>query len=59
MSPGKGRPIVGEEAKNKWVSLRATETTVRKLDECSKATGKTKTDVLEEMIDEYHKKVCK
>lgn len=59
MSPRTGRPIVGEEPKDKGISLRATQTTVRKFDECAKATGKTKTDLLERMVDELHKKVCK
>lgn len=59
MSPRTGRPIVGEEPKNKQIALRATETTVRKFDECAKATRKTKTDLLEQMVDELHKKVCK
>lgn len=59
MAPRTGRPIVGDEAKDQRISLRATETTVRKLDECAKATQKTKTDLLEEMVDELHKKVCK
>lgn len=31
MSPRTGRPIVGEEPKNKRISLRATETTVKKI----------------------------
>lgn len=59
MAPRTGRPIVGDEAKNLRISLRATETTVRKFDECAKATKKTKTDLLEEMVNELHKKVCK
>lgn len=59
MAPRTGRPIVGEEAKNQRISLRATESTVKKFDECAKATRKTKTDLLEEMVDELHKKVCK
>lgn len=59
MTPRTGRPIVGEEPKNKQIALRATETTVRKFTECAKATGKTKTDLLEEMVNELHRKVCK
>lgn len=59
MSPKTGRPIVGAEPKNKQIALRATETTVRKFNECSIATGKTKTDLLEEMVDKLHDKVCK
>lgn len=59
MSPKTGRPIVGSEPKNKQIALRATESTVRKFDECAKATGKTKTDLLETMVNELHEKVCK
>ena len=51
MSPSTGRPIVGNAPKNKQIALRATETTVKKFSECSKITGKTKTDLLEEMVD--------
>lgn len=54
MSPRTGRPIVGNEPKNKQISLRATETTVKKFSECSKITGKTKTDLLEEMVDNLY-----
>lgn len=59
MSRKVGRPIVGSEPKDKQIALRATETTVKKFDECSKATGKTKTDLLEEMVNDLHNKVCK
>lgn len=58
MSPKTGRPIVGDEPKNKQVALRATETTVRKFTECAKVTGKTKTELLEEMVNDLYKKVC-
>jgi len=58
MTPRTGRPIAGNEPKNKQIALRATESTVRKFAECSKATGKTKTDLLEEMVDDLHEKVC-
>lgn len=54
MSPRTGRPIVGSEPKNKQIALRATETTVKKFSECSKMTGKTKTDLLEEMVNELY-----
>lgn len=54
MSPKTGRPIVGKEPKNKQIALRATETTVKKFNECSKITGRTKTDLLEEMVDNLH-----
>lgn len=59
LQPRTGRPIVGSEPKDKYISLRATSTTVQKFTECSQATGKTKTDLLEEMVEELHNKVCK
>lgn len=42
MSPRTGRPIVGKEPKNKRIALRATETTVKKFQECSEITQKLK-----------------
>lgn len=54
MSPRTGRPIAGEEPKNKQIALRATESTVIKFDNCSNITGKTKTDLLEEMVDNLY-----
>lgn len=59
MSPRTGRPIVGEEPKNKRVSLRATETTVKKFKECSDITRKSQTDLLEEMVDDLHNRLNK
>ena len=59
MPPRTGRPIVGSEPKNKQIALRATTTTVKKLTECSKITGKTKTDLLEEMVDTLYDNLTK
>ena len=59
MSPKSGRPIVGKEPKDRQIALRATETTVRKFSECAEATGRTKTELLEQMVEELHEKVCK
>ena len=59
MSPRTGRPIVGNEPKNKRVSLRATETTIRKFQECSEITNKTQTDLLEQMVDDLHDRLTK
>lgn len=59
MSPRTGRPIVGNEPKSKQIALRATETTVKKFSECSEITGKTKTDLLEEMVNDLHEKLTK
>ena len=59
MSPRTGRPIVGNEPKNKRVSLRATETTIRKFQKCSEITNKTQTDLLEQMVDDLHDRLTK
>lgn len=59
MSPKTGRPIVGKEPKNKQIALRATETTKQKFQECSVITGKTQTDLLEEMVDDLHDRLTK
>ena len=59
MSPRTGRPIKGKEPKNKRVSLRATETTIRKFQECSEITKKTQTELLEIMVDDLHNNVTK
>lgn len=59
MSPRTGRPIVGNEPKNKQIALRATETTVRKFQECAEITGKTKTELLAKMVDELHERLTK
>ena len=59
MSPRTGRPIVGSEPKNKQIALRATETTVRKFQECAEITGRTKTELLAQMVDELHERLTK
>ena len=50
---------MGEEPKNKRISLRATETTVKKFQECSEMSKKTQTELLEIMVDGLHKKLTK
>ena len=57
MSPKTGRPIVGDEPKNKQIALRATESTVRKFQECAEITGKTKTSLLEQMVNRLHEEL--
>lgn len=57
MSPRTGRPIVGSEPKNKRVSLRATETTIKKFQECSDITRKTQTELLEDMVNDLHNRL--
>lgn len=59
MSPRTGRPIAGSEPKNKQIALRATETTVQKFQECADITGKTKTELLAQMVDELHERLTK
>ncbi len=59
MSPKTGRPVVGNEPKNKRISLRATETTVKKFQECSDITRKTQTELLEEMVNNLHNELIK
>ena len=54
-----GRPIVGQEPKDRQIALRATETTVAKFSECAKISGKTKTDLLEEMVNELYNRLTK
>lgn len=50
---------MGDEPKNKQIALRVTETTKRKFQECSEITGKAKTNLLEEMVDNLHDKLMK
>lgn len=54
-----GRPIKGDEPKDKRISLRATETTVKKFDECSEKLNIPKTDLLEDMVNTLHDKIFK
>ena len=57
MSPRTGRPITGEEPKNRRIALRATEKTVNRLQKCSEITGKTQTVLLEEMVNHLYCKL--
>ncbi len=59
MAPKMGRPIVGREPKDKQIALRATATTVKKFNECSQITGETKTNLLEQMINDLHDSLTK
>ena len=60
MSPKKmRRPIIGEEPKDKQIAVRVSETTVKKLKECSEITGKTRVSLIEEMIDDLHDRLKK
>lgn len=57
LSPRTGRPIVGDEPKDKQIALRAKASTVRKFQKCSDITGKTKTELLENMVDRLHEEL--
>lgn len=59
MTPRTGRPIVGSEPKNKQIALRATESMVKKFQKCAEITGKTKTDLLEDMINDLYERLTK
>ena len=59
MTPRTGRPIVGSEPKNKQIALRATESMVKKFQKCAEMTGKTKTDLLEDMINDLYERMAK
>lgn len=59
MAPRTGRPIVGSEPKNKQIALRATESMVKKFQKCAEMTGKTKTDLLEDMINDLYERLTK
>ena len=59
MTPRTGRPIVGCEPKNKQIALRATESMVKKFQKCAEMTGKTKTDLLEDMINDLYERLTK
>lgn len=60
MSPKKmGRPIIGEEPKDRQIAVRVSESTVKKLQECSEITGKSKVSLIEEMIDDLHDRLTK
>lgn len=54
-----GRPFAGTEPKDMRVSLRATKTTVEKFDKCSQILEKSKTDILEEMVNTLYNEVAK
>lgn len=54
-----GRPIAGDEPKDRTLSFRVTETTFRKFDECAEITKRKKVDLLEDMVDALHEFVTK
>lgn len=54
-----GRPISGEEPKDKRISMRVSSSTVDKLEKCSEISGKTKVSLIEEMIGDLHDRLTK
>lgn len=59
MSPRTGRPIVGSEPKKTRVSLRVTETTSKKFQECAEIEQKTQVALFEEMVNDLYNRVKK
>lgn len=54
-----GRPIVGEEPKDKRISMRVSLSTVDKLEKCSEISGKTKVSLIEDMISDLYDRLTK
>lgn len=59
MSPRTGRPLKGEEKKNVSLQLRISESTAKKLKECSEVLGISRTEVVEQGIDLIHQNKVK
>lgn len=49
-----GRPRIYDEKKNRALQFRVTQTTINKLEECSKELNITRTAVIEKGIDIIH-----
>lgn len=54
-----GRPIIGEQPKNKRVSLRVTANTAKKFQECAEIKKKSQVTLFEEMVDDLHNRLKK
>lgn len=52
-----GRPIEGDEPRNKQITFRVTETFLKKLAKCSEITGCTRTSLFESAICELYDKL--
>lgn len=59
MSPKMGRPIVGDEPKNKQIAMRVSQKTVEKFQKCSELLGKTKVKMFEDMVNELYDRLTK
>lgn len=54
MSPRTGRPIIGDSKKDKQIAFRVSEEIVKKFDECSKLSGKSKVTLFQEMVESLY-----
>lgn len=59
MSPKMGRPIMGEEPKNKQIAMRVAQSTVDKFQKCSDLSGKPKVTLFEDMVNALYEKLTK
>lgn len=59
MSPKMGRPIMGEEPKNKQIAMRVAQSTVDKFQKCSDLSGKPKVTLFEDMVNALYDKLTK
>ncbi len=57
MSPRTGRPIMGESRKDSQIGFRVARETVDKFEECKRISGKTKVQLFEEMVNDFHEKL--
>lgn len=59
MSPRTGRPPKNGSSKNISLQLRITEKTANELKECSEILEISRTEVIEQSVEQFHKKVIK
>lgn len=59
MSPKTGRPIIGDEPKNKQIAMRVTQSTIDKFQKCSELSGKSKVNLFEEMVNDLYNDLTK
>ena len=59
MSTKMGRPIMGEEPKNKQIAMRVAQSTVDKFQKCSDLSGKPKVTLFEDMVNALYEKLTK
>ena len=59
MSPKMGRPIMGDEPKNKQIAMRVAQSTADKFQKCSELSGKPKVTLFEDMVNALYEKLTK